>query len=135
MSKIVHFEIGSTDFEISKAFYGECFGWTFEIYEQLDYHLIDTGKDVSGINGGFMPAEDFDQKIILTINVDNIDDKLEKIVEQGGTVIMPPQEVPGVGRLAYFKDPLDTIMGMMQPIVFTEEEEAEEEAEEELQEE
>ena len=126
MSKVVHFEIGSSNFEVSKNFYHECFGWTFELYNQMDYHLIDTGKDASGINGGFMPAEDFDQKIILTINVDNLDEKLEKIVELGGSVIMPPQEIPGVGRLAYFKDPLDTIMGMMEPVRFEEEEEIEE---------
>jgi len=126
MSKVVHFEIGSSNFEVSKNFYHECFGWTFELYNQMDYHLIDTGKDASGINGGFMPAEDFDQKIILTINVDNLDEKLEKIVELGGSVIMPPQEIPGVGRLAYFKDPLDTIMGMMEPVRFEEEEETEE---------
>jgi len=126
MSKVVHFEIGSSNFEVSKNFYHECFGWTFELYDQMDYHLIDTGKDASGINGGFMPAEDFDQKIILTINVDNLDEKLEKIVELGGSVIMPPQEIPGVGRLAYFKDPLDTIMGMMEPVRFEEEEETEE---------
>lgn len=126
MSKVVHFEIGSSNFEVSKNFYHECFGWTFELYDQMDYHLIDTGKDASGINGGFMPAEDFDQKIILTINVDNLDEKLEKIAELGGSVIMPPQEIPGVGRLAYFKDPLDTIMGMMEPVRFEEEEETEE---------
>jgi len=131
MSKVVHFEIGSSNFDVSKTFYHDCFGWTFELYDQMDYHLIDTGKDTSGINGGFMPAEDFDQKIILTINVDNLDEKLKKIVENGGTVIMPPQDIPGVGRLAYFKDPLDTIMGMMEPIRFEEEEEAKEEKEEE----
>ncbi len=116
MSKIVHFEIESNNFELSKAFYGACFGWTFEIYEHLDYHLIDTGKDVSGIDGGFMPAGEYDQKVILTINVNDLDEKLEQIVDNGGTVIMPPQDIPGVGRLAYFKDPLDTIMGMLQSV-------------------
>lgn len=127
MSKVVHFEIGSSNFDASKAFYEACFGWTYEIYEQMDYHQIDTGKDVSGINGGFMPAGDFDQKIILTINVEDLDEKLERVVDHGGTIIMPPQEIPGVGRLAYFKDPLDTIMGLMQPIVYKEEDTAEEE--------
>lgn len=131
MSKIVHFEIGSSNFETSKAFYEACFGWTYEVYEQMDYHQIDTGKDVSGINGGFMPAADFDQKIILTINVEDLDEKLKRIVDNGGIIIMPPQEIPGVGRLAYFKDPLDTIMGMMQPIVYEEEEPEEEKEKEE----
>jgi hypothetical protein len=126
MSKIVHFEIESSNFDASKDFYAACFGWTYELYEQLDYHQIDTGKDASGINGGFMPAKSFDQKIILTINVEDLDEKLVQIANHGGSIVMPPQEIPGVGRLAYFKDPLDTIMGLMQPIVYKEENATEE---------
>ena len=121
MSKIVHFEIESSNFDASKDFYAACFGWTYELYEQLDYHQIDTGKDASGSIRGLSNERSFDQKIILTINVEDLDEKLVQIANHGGSIVMPPQEIPGVGRLAYFKDPLDTIMGLMQPIVYKEE--------------
>ena len=45
-----------------------------------------------------------------------MDDALAKLVANGGQVVMPKAELPGVGWLAYGKDPEGTMFGMLQPI-------------------
>ncbi len=43
-----------------------------------------------------------------------IDETIEKVSENGGEFIVPKMPVPGVGWLAYFKDPQGNVFGIMQ---------------------
>jgi predicted enzyme related to lactoylglutathione lyase len=36
----------------------------------------------------------------------------DRVVAQGGTIVMPPTEIPGVVTLAMFADPDGTIIGL-----------------------
>jgi len=48
--------------------------------------------------------------------VKSIDDFLSKVQANGGTVIMPRQEIaPGMGSIAVFKDTEENMMGLYQP--------------------
>jgi predicted enzyme related to lactoylglutathione lyase len=49
---------------------------------------------------------------VITVDVDNLDAKLEMV--EGDAVVVPKMAVPGIGWLAYVKDPDGNIFGMMQ---------------------
>ena len=50
---------------------------------------------------------------VITVDVDDIDASIGKALH-GGEVAVPRMAVPGIGWLAYIKDPDGNIFGMMQ---------------------
>jgi len=122
MSRAVHFEIHASDPQAAITFYGGLFGWTFNKWEGGDYWMIHTGPDVQpGINGGLMPRRgDLPAPLaavnafVITVDVAEIDDAIARGKANGGTLALPKMPVPGIGWLAYMKDPDGNIFGMMQ---------------------
>ena len=114
MPRVVHFEISSDEPEKTIEFYKNTFGWEFQKWEgPMEYWLIMTGdKDQPGIDGGLgrKSPENLDKNVI---DVDDVDQALKKVEENGGTILKPKMALPGVGYLAYFKDPDGNIFGMM----------------------
>ena len=49
---------------------------------------------------------------VCTVGVDSAAGSLERIVELGGTVALPVMPIPGVGWLAYGKDPDGNLFGV-----------------------
>ena len=49
-----------------------------------------------------------------TTDVPPVDEYIDNIVAQGGTVVAPKMTIPGVGYLAYCNDPEGNIFGIMQ---------------------
>jgi predicted enzyme related to lactoylglutathione lyase len=81
----------------------------------VDYWLVTTGEDSDpGIDGAIMHRRDASESTINTIDVPSVDEYLQKIVELGGKELMPKTAVPGVGYMAYCKDPQGNTFGMMQ---------------------
>jgi predicted enzyme related to lactoylglutathione lyase len=124
MARVVHFEIYATDPERAMRFYQTLFGWQFTKWAgPMDYWLVKTGSDDQpGINGGLMhrqgPPPVEGQAVIAyvcTIQVTSVDETLQAVVSNGGVVAMPKMAIPGVGWLAYGKDPESNIFGFMQP--------------------
>jgi predicted enzyme related to lactoylglutathione lyase len=46
--------------------------------------------------------------------VPSVDEYTKKVKANGGKIIRPKLAVPGVGWMAYFKDPEGNVWGMMQ---------------------
>jgi predicted enzyme related to lactoylglutathione lyase len=119
LARIVHFDLQATDPEKIIPFYEKVFGWKFnKCPEEVcppgqEYWLIETGpKEEPGIDGGLSkkgagPAAN-------TIGVENLDQAIEKVKAEGGEITMPKSPIPGVGWLAFFKDPDGNFFGMMQ---------------------
>jgi predicted enzyme related to lactoylglutathione lyase len=114
MNRITHFEFISGDLEKTANFYRNVFGWQIEKWEgPVDYWLVTTGDSNSpGINGGLMQA-DF-VGTVNTIEVDDIDDTIEKVLAYGGEITMEKNAIPGVGYQAYFKDLSGIMVGLHQ---------------------
>jgi predicted enzyme related to lactoylglutathione lyase len=118
MSRVIHFEIHASDPEALIDFYAALLGWTFAKQETMDYWLIETGRaDQPGINGGLVrrpvagPAESQAvNAFICTVEVDSLTNS--RLV---GLVALPKMPVPGVGWLAYVKDPDGNILGLLEP--------------------
>ncbi len=118
MARVVHFEMTADDPERCQKFYANAFGWKIQKWEgPSDYWLIMTGGEGEpGIDGGLARREDspFPQPVTNTIDVASVDEAIEAVKANGGEVVMEKGAVPGVGWLAYFKDPEGNLFGMME---------------------
>jgi predicted enzyme related to lactoylglutathione lyase len=115
MSKVVHFEIPSDNFEKAKSFYSNVFGWKFQQWGDMPYYMTQSGpKDEMGIEGALTKKSGYNMSVVNTIGVENLDEIIEVIKANGGEVFekMP---IPTIGWFAYFKDPDGNIQGVMQP--------------------
>lgn len=124
MSRLVHFEIHASDPELLVRFYTTLFGWTAQKWDgPMEYWMLVTGPDgVPGINGGLLrrqgPAAAEGQAVnafVCTVQVESLDATLAKCGEAGGVQVVPKMAIPGVGWLAYVKDPDGNILGVMEP--------------------
>jgi uncharacterized protein len=116
MNRPIHFEIPGNDPEKLAIFYEKVFGWKKQKWgEGMDYWLMNTGEnDEPGIHGAIMKKGDI-QCTVNTINIDNIDKYLEKVVAKGGKILMPKDHIETVGWFSYCLDPEGNQFGLMQP--------------------
>ena len=123
MPRVVHFEIHASDPDRTIRFYSELFGWQFQAWGPPGtYWLLKTGEEGQpGIDGGLVPrrggAPVEGQPVsafVCTVDVESAAKSLAKALSLGGSEALPVMPIPGVGWLAYAKDPDGTIFGMMQ---------------------
>jgi predicted enzyme related to lactoylglutathione lyase len=114
-----HFEIPADDVERAKRFYERTFGWKIKAYPMppgQEYWGVTTiKKGEPGINGGLMKRNMPGQPFTNYINVKSIDAMHQAVQANGGTIVMPKQEVgPGVGWISVFRDPENNVVGLHQ---------------------
>ncbi len=121
MPRPIHFEIHADEPERAIAFYQQLFGWEFTRWEgPIPYWIVKTGEDAPGIDGGLVPRRGRaapDSPVIAyvcTMDVPDVDRCLRTVVDLGGAVALAKQPIPGVGWLAYGKDPEGNVFGVMQ---------------------
>ena len=120
MTRVVHFEIHCSEPSRARKFYGDVFGWTFNEFDGA-YVMITTGEGGRGIDGGLMirrgppPIEGQPlNAFVCTLDVPSLEAYIDRVVNAGGILTVPRVAVPGVGWLAYVKDPDGNIFGMME---------------------
>jgi predicted enzyme related to lactoylglutathione lyase len=112
-------ELMTHDLEKAKAFYGNSVGWTFDAMPMPDgtYWIIKAGD--RGVGGIFeMKGDHFKgmpEVWVPYVAVDNVDTCVEAAVKAGGTVMRPPFDVPGVGRMSIMHDAGKAIVAYMTP--------------------
>jgi len=107
MARVVHFELPADDPERAAGFYRDAFGWNTESWgEPPEYWLVSTGEpDTPGIDGAiFKRQPDLDAPVGM-LDVASLDDAIAAVRAAGGRIVRERQAVPGVGWLAYFRDP------------------------------
>jgi predicted enzyme related to lactoylglutathione lyase len=121
MPRVVHFEIHASDPERAIAFYSRAFGWSFQKWDgPMPYWLVTTGpEEQPGINGGLLqrqgaPDGEAVTAFVCTVDVPDLDAAIGTVTEGGAHIVWPKNAVPGVGWLAYAKDPEGNLFGMMQ---------------------
>jgi predicted enzyme related to lactoylglutathione lyase len=114
MLRVTHFELPADDPERAVAFYQKVFGWKINKWEgPVDYWLITTGENASGINGAIMRRENV-TNTVNTVDVPSLDEFSQKVVAAGGKVMTPKTAIPGVGYFAYCTDTEGNLFGIMQ---------------------
>jgi predicted enzyme related to lactoylglutathione lyase len=125
MSRAVHFEIQASKPQALIDFYSGLFGWSFNKWDGGEYWMIHTGPDEHpGINGGLLPRRGpapadmaAVNAFVITVDVEDIDAMIATATGLGGAgghLAVPKMAVPGIGWLAYVRDPDGNIFGMMQ---------------------
>jgi predicted enzyme related to lactoylglutathione lyase len=117
MPRVIHFEIPVRDPEKVSEFYRKVFAWDITKWEgPMDYWLVTTGPDKEpGINGAFARKKDMiAEGVVLTVQVDSLEDTIRDLVSAGGSRLTPRSAVPGIGYFSYCKDPEGNVIGMME---------------------
>ncbi|MBP6898694.1 MAG: VOC family protein [Burkholderiaceae bacterium] len=111
-------ELGTSDPQAAKAFYGRLFGWSFDTMamgEQGDYHLIKVGEtSVGGIMQTQQPGQPSMWGSYVTVADCDATAALAK--ELGGVICAGPFDIPNVGRMVVIQDPQGAVI---QAIAYT----------------
>ncbi len=116
MGRIIHVELTSADLDRAAAFYGTAFGWTTEASPFVGGYLVASTGAGDGIDAAVMSRDYQQQAAIAWIDVDDLDATLTAVTDAGGTAAGDPRELPGVGWLAYVRDPDGTLLGLRQSV-------------------
>ena len=112
MSRPVSYvEVQSPDLGASTAFFQKVFGWDPQPFAAPDY-LVAPHGDAPGVDTGLLPSRDGQARAIPVIRVPDLAAVLAAVTEHGGTVVVPPFAIGGVGRGAYLVDPAGVLIGV-----------------------
>ena len=119
--RVVHFEVPFDDGDRARGFYKEIFGWQLQTLPEMGgYTLVtsgpsgDTGPTEPGfINGGMLSREQAATPgPVVVVDVDSIEESLERIGALGGSTVVGRTPVGDMGFAAYFKDPEGNVVGL-----------------------
>jgi predicted enzyme related to lactoylglutathione lyase len=109
-------ELLTSDVNGAKSFYEQLFGWTYEDapMDEGTYTLVKVnGEEVAGIMTTPPDAGQMPPAWGSYVTVDDVDAAAEKAVTLGGTVYLPPQDIPEVGRFCVIGDPQGAFISMI----------------------
>ena len=117
----IWYELMTSDPESAKTFYDAVVGWNIgeAVAEYNGYRMI--GRSDGGMAGGVLPITDEMREHgarpgwLGYVNVANVDDKVAAIEAAGGRALMPPTDIPNVGRIAMVADPQGAPFYVMKP--------------------
>jgi predicted enzyme related to lactoylglutathione lyase len=120
---VVHFEVIGTDPARLRGYYGELFGWQFDVSgpvaagvsQQGNYGFTDTGTTGAGtgIPGGVGGGPDYDSHVIFYVGVPDVEAALRNAESLGGTRRMGPEQAPGSDLVVgHFTDPEGNLIGL-----------------------
>lgn len=111
---VAWFEIVGEDGTALQNFYSGLFGWSIDANNPMNYGMVPAGP--GGIGGGIGPSQDGSSRLTFYVAVEDLQASLDRAVELGGTVIMPPMEVPEGPTIAMFTDIAGNQVGLMTPM-------------------
>jgi len=109
-NKLTHFAVYTDDLDRAKGFYSKLFGWKFNSYGAASFAQIKTGDSEEGELIGALQSREYSptkEKVIgleCSIEVDNVDDTIQLVTENGGQILMPKTAIPHVGWITKFLD-------------------------------
>lgn len=107
---VVHFEIGCKDLAKTTAFYADLFGWTPTGIPMAS--LINTNAE--GIQGHITSlGHEPHNYVTFYIQVQDINDSLQKIEAAGGKKVLGPVTLPDNKQFAWFSDPEGNMVGLV----------------------
>lgn len=111
---VVHFEVTSEDPKRAQAFYEGLFGWTVNVDKLMGYGMVDTatGRGIGGGIGG-LETPDSPNRLMIYVEVDDLQAYLDKAASLGAKTITPVTEVPGVVTFARFQDLDGNVVGLL----------------------
>lgn len=102
------YENYATDATKASKFYCDLFGWTAEVMPMpgMEYTILSyEGVQIAGMMGASPQTEGMPQIWATYFTVDDIDKTASLATELGGTLFVPPMDIPNVGRFAGIVSP------------------------------
>ncbi len=113
-------ELVTTDQQTSGHFFSKLFGWS---RKEVDagpfgtYTLFQKdGEDVAGMMNPTPDTPGTRSFWHAYFAVQNADECAARCLSLSGSVLVPPHDVPGVGRICAVADPTGAVLHLMQPI-------------------
>ena len=107
----------TTDPDAAKKFYTELFNWTTEDMTMeggIEYTVVKAGdREVGGLMKMPPEAEGAPSHWGAYVTVDNVDATAEQAQQLGGNVVLPPRDIPQVGRFAVIQDPTGAFIAVI----------------------
>jgi predicted enzyme related to lactoylglutathione lyase len=107
------FELTTTDVEGAKKFYSNLFGWDTEEMPMADmnYTMVKVGEEgLGGIMSIPPKAEGSPPNWGVYVTVDDVDATAKKAEELEGKILVPPTDIPNVGRFSVLQDPQGAVI-------------------------
>ncbi|NCF64991.1 MAG: hypothetical protein GWP61_03395 [Chloroflexi bacterium] len=113
---IVHIELSANNHKDSAKFYSDVFGWEMTDFSEMDYTVFSSGEGKPG--GGFSNVQEGNPAgtTVIYIHTDNIEGSVAKIDANGGTMLGEAMDIPGVGTMFHFADPVGNRMSLLKPV-------------------
>ena len=118
---VSHFSINANDVARARRFYENVFGWKFEAWGPPGFFMIDMGAAQAGppLMGSLQGRREIVPGVAMrgyecTISVPEVHAAAASVEANGGTIVMKPCTIAGVGHLFFFQDPEGNIAGAMQ---------------------
>ena len=113
-------ELVTTDESAAAAFYTALFGWKTEAFNPgqpsvVPYTLFKQGD---AMRGGMMkcPHPGLPAHWLAYVSVPDVDAAAAEAAKLGGQVVVPPMDIPTVGRIAVLVDPQGAAIGIFKPL-------------------
>ncbi len=110
-------ELASRDAEAARTFYGELFGWQPESRDMGEvgkYTVFKNGEaEAAGLLQMTEEWGELPSHWMVYFSVADCDAKADKAAELGGTVCVPPTDIPPVGRFAVINDPQGAVFSII----------------------
>lgn len=111
-------DLASPDVKKAAAFYARLFGWEYEVSgpEFGHYHMASVGGAAAAGLGQMQEGSGMPSAWTVYLAADDAAAMADRAVALGGTLMMGPMEVPGMGHLAIVGDPAGAAFGLWQPL-------------------
>jgi hypothetical protein len=119
---VVHFEIIGKDPAKLRDYFGELFGWEFDlpspvseaVSDPASYGFVDrmTTSDGTGIPGGVGGGPGYEGHAVFYVAVPDVEAALAKAESLGGQRLMGPERAPSGLVVGHFSDPEGNLVGV-----------------------
>jgi predicted enzyme related to lactoylglutathione lyase len=112
---VMQWQIVSKEPAKHAAFYSAVFGWSVTADNPMGYLIASTNAE-RGISGGFWPAPPEASAFVqLFVEVSDMSKTINSVTKNGGSILIPPQNLPEGEQMAILRDPMGVTFGIMTP--------------------
>jgi hypothetical protein len=109
-------ELVTTDPARAAEFYGQLFGWNVKAPDEAmgGYRVVQLADaSVAGIMAMPKDGPPMPPHWGCYVTVADTDQTVQRCIALGGKALMPPMDIPGVGRMAVLQDPQGAVLSVI----------------------
>ncbi len=113
-NSLVWNELATRDVNAARAFYGDVLGWDYQYSKEGNYHMfVNKGRMAAGMIEMNEQWAGMPPHWMVYFLVEDAQATADKAAGLGGTVSVPPTEIPGTGTFTVIQDPQGAVFTAM----------------------